>query len=57
MYFYSFIIYIRSEVCNYFVIYLFGYFMIYFFSDEDENEEFEDMLNFMRDVFVSIGKI
>lgn len=30
---------------------------ILFFSEEDENEEFEDMLNSMRDVLVSTGKV
>ena len=28
-----------------------------FISEEDENEEFEDMLNSMRDVLVSTGKV
>lgn len=32
-------------------------FITLYFSEEDENEEFEDMLNSMRDVLVSTGKI
>ena len=31
--------------------------IVLFLSEEDENEEFEDMLNSMRDVLVSTGKI